>query len=66
MPSLVFKEMNWKDEMENIKRKRNEEEIASRNKDNLTLIEARKREYGVYKEKHRRFHALKFGIGVVS
>lgn len=58
--------MNWKDEAQNIERKLIQEEIAFRDKINLTFVQVDEGRYRVYNKKTRRFHDLELGIDVVT
>ena len=58
-------EMNWKDEIENIERKRVQEELVENERDNLTFVEVGDRRYRVFNKKTNRFHDLELGIDMV-
>ena len=58
-------EMNWKDEIENIERKRVQEEVIKNERDNLTFVEVAEGRYRVFNKKTKRFHDLELGIDLV-
>ena len=58
-------EMNCKDEIENIERKKIQEELIDNERDNLTFVEVGDRTYRIIKKKTKRFHDLELGIDLV-
>ena len=58
-------EINWKDENENIERKRFQMEVIKNERDNLTFVEVGDRIYRVFNKKTNRFHDLELGIDLV-
>ena len=58
-------EMNWKDEIENIERKRVQEKIIENERNNLTFLEVAEGIYRVFNKKTNRFHDLELGIDMV-
>ena len=59
-------EVNWKDEIENMERKRIQEEVIDNERDNLTFVEVGERTYRVFNKKTKRFHDLELGIDILN
>jgi len=59
-------EMNWKDEIQNIERKRVQGETAENERDNLTFVKVGNKTYRVFNKKTKRFHDLELGIDLVT
>lgn len=57
---------NWKEEIENMERKRNQEIAAGIEKENIKFVKVGEQKYRVFNKKTNRFHDLKLGIDMVT